>query len=289
LQLDPISRLIKSGSWFVGVGKVIFRFRNTWSAIATLVVSGITSLLLAGSAVASVCVGNCGTDTADGVITLSPSGNSSYQYVSTNGGVTGAGEISTIGGTDGSLFSTSPFLAAANSPLQFYFNYVTSDGAQYADYAFARLLTASGTLVATLFTARTIVSGNTSPGYGLPSNDATLTPAATPIVAGAPTWSKLGADSGKCFDAGCGRTGWIQSNYTIANAGSYVLTFGVTNFLDTIYDSGLAFDGVTLAGVPLSAPSAPEPSTWAMMILGFLGIGFMGYRSRRNTTPLVTA
>jgi hypothetical protein len=26
----------------------------------------------------------------------------------------------------------------------------------------------------------------------------------------------------------------------------------------------------------------PEPSTWAMMILGFAGIGFMGYR-RRNS------
>jgi len=142
--------------------------------------------------------------------------------------VAGAGQISGVGGTDGSQFSTSPFLAAANAPLQFYFNYITSDGAQYADYGFAQLLTASGTLVATLFTARTSVSGNTSPGFGLPTNNATLTPAATPIVPGGPTWSKLGSDSGKCFDAGCGSTGWIQSNYTIADAGSYVLTFGVT-------------------------------------------------------------
>jgi hypothetical protein len=242
-----------------------------------------------GTAAAATCVGNCGTDVADGVVTLSPSGNSSYQYVSTNGGATGAGEISSVGGTDGSLFSTTPFFAAANSPLQFYFDYVTSDGAQYADYAFARLLTASGSLVATLFTARTIVSGNTSPGFGLPSDDATLTPSATPIVPGGPTWSKLGADSGKCFDAGCGSTGWVQSNYTIANAGSYILTFGVTNFLDTIYDSGLAFDDVTVAGQPLTGPAAPEPSTWAMMILGFLGIGLIGYRSRRNRTPLVIA
>jgi hypothetical protein len=46
--------------------------------------------------------------------------------------------------------------------------------------------------------------------------------------------------------------------------------------LDTIYDSGLAFDGVTVAGVPLNSPAAPEPSTWAMMILGFLGIALLG-------------
>jgi hypothetical protein len=30
----------------------------------------------------------------------------------------------------------------------------------------------------------------------------------------------------------------------------------------------------------------PEPSTWAMMLLGFVGLGFMGYQSagRRRTT-----
>jgi hypothetical protein len=25
-------------------------------------------------------------------------------------------------------------------------------------------------------------------------------------------------------------------------------------------------------------PGAPEPSTWAMMFLGFAGLGFLGYR-----------
>ena len=32
------------------------------------------------------------------------------------------------------------------------------------------------------------------------------------------------------------------------------------------------------AGIP---PSIPETATWAMMILGFMGVGFMAYR-RRN-------
>ena len=27
-------------------------------------------------------------------------------------------------------------------------------------------------------------------------------------------------------------------------------------------------------------PGVPEPSTWAMMILGFAGVGFMAYRRR---------
>jgi PEP-CTERM motif len=30
----------------------------------------------------------------------------------------------------------------------------------------------------------------------------------------------------------------------------------------------------------------PEPSTWAMMILGFMGVGFMAYRRKQNAPPL---
>lgn len=43
--------------------------------------------------------------------------------------------------------------------------------------------------------------------------------------------------------------------------------------------TGENFEGVTAA--------VPEPSTWAMMILGFAGIGFMSYR--RRTKKLATA
>jgi hypothetical protein len=34
-------------------------------------------------------------------------------------------------------------------------------------------------------------------------------------------------------------------------------------------------DGVTVAG------AVPEPSTWAMMMLGFAGVGFLAYRRRK--------
>jgi hypothetical protein len=33
-------------------------------------------------------------------------------------------------------------------------------------------------------------------------------------------------------------------------------------------------------------PSAPEPSTWAMMILGFMGVGFMAYRRKQSGPAL---
>ena len=37
------------------------------------------------------------------------------------------------------------------------------------------------------------------------------------------------------------------------------------------------------------APPVPEPSTWAMMILGFFGLGFMAYRRKQNGSALSVA
>ena len=39
------------------------------------------------------------------------------------------------------------------------------------------------------------------------------------------------------------------------------------------------------AAFSLSAPVVPEPSTWAMMLLGFAGLGFAGYRQARKARP----
>jgi PEP-CTERM motif-containing protein len=43
------------------------------------------------------------------------------------------------------------------------------------------------------------------------------------------------------------------------------------------------FVDVTLAGNDV-ASAVPEPSTWAMMLLGFAGIGFMAYRRKSKPT-----
>ena len=40
------------------------------------------------------------------------------------------------------------------------------------------------------------------------------------------------------------------------------------------------------AATNLSAYDVPEPSTWAMMILGFAGLGFAGYRKARKTVAI---
>jgi hypothetical protein len=76
-----------------------------------------------------------------------------------------------------------------------------------------------------------------------------------------------------------------------------LFAFGVGNY-GNFYDSGANVylstwlpDGpangpgsLFIPGDPgtLSVTAVPEPSTWAMMILGFAGVGFMGYR-RRNS------
>ena len=40
------------------------------------------------------------------------------------------------------------------------------------------------------------------------------------------------------------------------------------------------------AAEPLYSPAIPEPSTWAMMLLGFAGLGFAGYRASRKNGAL---
>ena len=254
-------------------------------AIAAFVLGAIQ----AAPAMASTCTGNCGTLGPDGDVTAPPpaAGSSTYNWVSTSGGVAGQGQIAGVGGTNGSEFITSDFTANAGDKLDFFFDYVTSDGTgSFVDYSFAELLS-GGSHVAWLFTARTNPSGDTSPGFGLPANDSTLNPASVGVTPGATHWSPLGpGGSGRCYQGlgqGCGNTGWIESTYTVGTTGSYQLRLGVSNFGDTDYDSGLAFAGVTIGGVPVPTGGVPEPASWAMMLGGFAAIGG-AMRARRKTS-----
>lgn len=53
---------------------------------------------------------------------------------------------------------------------------------------------------------------------------------------------------------------------------SDTLSFVVNNGGSFTYDS---------TGLVLSIASVPEPSTWAMLLLGFAGVGYLGWRQRR--------
>jgi len=218
-------------------------------------------------------VNTCGTLGADGDITAPP-GGSQYQYITTNVGANGVGQLPGIGGTNGALLTTSPFVANGTDTLTFNFNFVTSDGTgSFPDYAWAELVPSVGSPTV-LFDARTVAgAGNTVPGFGLPPITVSLSPPSTAIIPGATNWSALGGSSGQCYQGpgqGCGNTGWITATTTPA-AGTYTLQFGVSNFGDTQLDTGLAISGATIGVVPIDngpGPGAPVPEPGPLLLFG---------------------
>jgi hypothetical protein len=112
-------------------------------------VGGAALLILTAGAAQATCIGTCGTDTANGDVT-NPPGFSSYHYVTTTGGPAAGGNLPSVFGsagvnsTNGSTFTTAPFTATAGDSVNFYFNYVTSDGSGFPDYAWAALMSTTG-------------------------------------------------------------------------------------------------------------------------------------------------
>ena len=71
---------------------------------------------------------------------------------------------------------------------------------------------------------------------------------------------------GVCFSSP-GQTSQIQNTFTIG-AGAFQLDYIEANGSPSVLEANLA---------------VPETSTWAMMLVGFAGVGFLGYRRSRNT------
>jgi hypothetical protein len=104
-------------------------------------------------------------------------------------------------------------------------------------------------------------------------------------------------------------------NFTLANATSAGVGFNNTGFntpevLNTIGYTGqlssfvfqLSTGGFTYSfsdsansalnsngTITATVAAVPEPSTWAMMVLGFAGVGFIAYRRRKDSTLGLTA
>jgi hypothetical protein len=77
------------------------------------------------------------------------------------------------------------------------------------------------------------------------------------------------------------------------STGSYTTFSGLFNSLNGGPDPSQTLDQTSLKGEffytdpSFSTSAVPEPSTWAMMILGFAGVGFMAYR--RKSKPALLA
>jgi hypothetical protein len=80
------------------------------------------------------------------------------------------------------------------------------------------------------------------------------------------------------------------STFGIPTNGFQTFTFGFTGTgMDTVEVRAATNVGEwILDDVSITGPGVPEPSTWAMMLLGFAGLGFLTYRwTKKNTAALV--
>jgi hypothetical protein len=73
----------------------------------------------------------------------------------------------------------------------------------------------------------------------------------------------------------------ISDDARLVTYGGFGFTHGFASFsgVDYHYEISLP-DGLSVAGEDPIAPAVPEPSTWAMLLLGFAGIGFATYRKK---------
>ena len=76
--------------------------------------------------------------------------------------------------------------------------------------------------------------------------------------------------------------GFDNFNPYINGTGTFTLACLGCTSSSTLSDVSISFgtNGFSVPADPVVA--VPEPSTWAMMILGFFGVGFMAYRRKRQ-------
>jgi len=86
-----------------------------------------------------------------------------------------------------------------------------------------------------------------------------------------------------------GFTGWMNASVQlVAGTGTDITFFDI----GTCVTNPNACAPNASGGPPFSlldsvSLSVPEPSTWAMMLLGFVGLGYAGFRSRRTAISIV--
>ena len=89
-------------------------------------------------------------------------------------------------------------------------------------------------------------------------------------------------DGTQLFSVSSGSTGgWVEETfYETAASGPNSISFSFSDGHSN--DQGEGYIGLD----SVSVSAVPEPSTWAMIILGFCGVGFMAYRQKSGALRL---
>jgi hypothetical protein len=88
------------------------------------------------------------------------------------------------------------------------------------------------------------------------------------------------------FNDGAGQTLDIPIN---VNGGASYFGFTDTSSFTSVTISNISNDAWAVDNVSFNANAVPELSTWAMMLLGFGGLGFAGYRRTRKADAALLA
>jgi hypothetical protein len=92
----------------------------------------------------------------------------------------------------------------------------------------------------------------------------------------------------------------LSTDATTVTIGGGILSAGQSYIFDLLFDDRITgtsgevsttqfYDTHTDGSFSTAAGAVPEPSTWAMMLIGFAGVGFAGYRSARKRSVAATA
>jgi len=106
--------------------------------------------------------------------------------------------------------------------------------------------------------------------------------------------SLIYAASMLCVAAGFATTSSFAGTSSIILDGDFLDSIGTGNNLTPWSDwtnagvtrhpapNGIQGNYASLPVTSYGTPTVPEPSTWAMMLLGFAGLSFVGYRTSRR-------
>ena len=185
--------------------------------------------------------------------------------VTINNGTTVNGQTIQLGTLNGLLSSGASFNVASNggNPNTPYWQVVLGNG--------------SNTI---------LINDSSSAGTGIKSFG--VNGASASVLNGTQYNNPFGQSGGGAFPVGFNGNSNANSWSTIAGVSLDGLALGSWNVLSvSIADGGFDGSGATSATIDsITLPSVaavPEPSTWAMMMLGFAGLGVLSYRrSRRN-------